>query len=92
MGDFPSSSGWISTDRTEKVRFSDQIRSGRLNSVSQPQIRQPTRRFRVQGVETRRRPVTGVESAGYRAGSDGWDGWVGFWIWMDSPNAHPKPT
>ena len=36
MGDFPSSSGRISTNRIENVRFFGQIQSGRLKSVSQP--------------------------------------------------------
>ena len=80
MGDFPSSSGQILTDWIENVWFSRQIRSGRLNigfSTSNPPTDPP---FSGSGSRDPPPTVTGVGSAGYRAGSDGWGGWVGFRI------------
>ena len=76
MGDFPSSSGRISTDRTEKVRFYNQIWSGRLNigfSASNPPTDPP-----FSGSGSRDPPPTcHLRRVGRLSGRIGRLGWVG---------------
>lgn len=62
--------------RRKRTTFPDVMRSDRFFSVFYYQTRQPTRRSRVLGSATRRRPVTGVRSAG----------WVGWRVDLDTPN------
>ena len=69
----------------ENDYFSDVIQSGQFFLVFHVQTSQPTCWSRVLGVETRRRPITGVESAGSQIRSTELAGWVSWRVDLDNP-------